>query len=214
MIGAAIREGEVVLDVDPRNGGDGTLAVFPALPRTRTVRTKNDGRHYYFTVEPGLAMRGSLGPGVDVKRAGKGYVVVPPSPGYAYIRGGDRAPAPSWLLAELVVTQDNDCDTHSDPKFFPFEEGTAYGMAARMNILNELLETPNGARNDALNRAAFVLAQLEAGGELARGATLVKLLQSAELIGLDSWESRNTIESGWSAGSQSPRQAPTVMVVA
>lgn len=208
MIGAAIQEGEFVLDVDPRNGGVETLSVFPELPKTRTTRTKSGGWHYWFTCPPELSLRGTLGPGVDVKRAGKGYVVVPPSPGYAWIVGGDKVAVPGWLLDELVVIPRNDCDTFSRPKFFPFEEGTSYGLAALRNAVEQLKNASNGARNDSLNKSAFTMAQLYAGGELDREATVVALLRVAEKIGLGAWEARNTIESGWRAGEQHPRQAP------
>ena len=72
------------LDVDPRNGGDVTLARLEAaqgpLPKTVIVETGGGGRHYYFRVPAGAPNRcGKVGPGLDVKGEG-GYVVVPPSP--------------------------------------------------------------------------------------------------------------------------------------
>jgi Bifunctional DNA primase/polymerase, N-terminal len=207
MIGAAIPEGQIVLDVDPRNGGDETLALLPSLPRTRTTRTRSGGRHYWLRVPLDMNLRGTLGPGLDVKRAGKGYVIVPPSPGYSYIRGGEIARAPDWLLEELVLVV-RESQESANSKFFPFEQGTAYGLAARRNMLAELAEAPEGGRNDALNKAAFAMAQLEAGGELARDAALTALMDMALHIGLTAWEARNTIESGWTAGVEVPRQAP------
>lgn len=207
MIGAAIPEGQIVLDVDPRNGGDETLALFPSLPRTRTTRTRSGGRHYWLRVPLDMNLRGTLGPGLDVKRAGKGYVVIPPSPGYSFIRGGEIARAPGWLLEELVLVV-RESQESANPKFFAFEQGTAYGLAARRNMLAELEEAPEGGRNDALNKAAFAMAQLEAGGELARDPALTALMDVALSIGLTTWEARNTIESGWTAGVEVPRQAP------
>ena len=157
-----------------------------------------------------MTLRGTLGPGVDVKRPGKGYVIVPPSQGYLYIRCGGLARMPEWLLDELVLQIRGDVDSAAAPKFFPFEKGTAYGVAALRNAVNELSNAPEGSRNDALNKAAFGLAQLEAGGELNREAALVALVETAESIGLSKWEARNTIASGWSAGEQIPKQAPAL----
>ena len=209
MIGATIPEGRVVLDVDPRNGGLDTLSVFPDLPPTRTAKTAGGGFHYWFAVPKDLQMRSTLGPGIDVKKAGKGYVVVPPSKGYAWVVGGKITAAPNWLLDELRIEfTDHSTMSHSAAKYFTFEQGTAYGLAARRRILEELSQTEMGGRNHALNKASFVLAQLEAGGELDRQSTIVELVRMADLIGLEPWEARNTIESGWKAGSQVPRQAP------
>lgn len=44
--------------------------------------------------------------------------------------------------------------------------GTPYGLAALRRECDELAATPEGGRNDQLNRAAFNLAQLAAGGAL------------------------------------------------
>ncbi len=74
--------GLLVLDIDPRDGGDETLAELikqhGELPPTLEVRTGGGGRHLYFE-HPG-DKRGfvkKIGPGVDVKA--NGYVVAPPS---------------------------------------------------------------------------------------------------------------------------------------
>jgi Bifunctional DNA primase/polymerase, N-terminal len=77
---ACAPSGLLVVDVDPRNGGDETLALavraLGELPRTWTVLTPGGGAHYYFRCEetPDLA---PLGPGIDLKH--HGYVVAPPS---------------------------------------------------------------------------------------------------------------------------------------
>lgn len=213
MIGVAIAPGTFVLDVDPRNGGDKTLALFKGqgkeLPPTRTVRTKSGGFHYLFGVPDAVTLRGKLGPGVDIKKAGKGYVVTPPSQGYKLINADAIAAAPEWLLEELHVPEVLDgSDEASEPKFFPWEDGTPYGMAAMEREMGRLITTREGGRNDALNKAAFALAQLAAGGELSRKAALTAMSEAAPRIGLDFEECRATIESGWKAGLRQPRQAP------
>ncbi len=212
MIGAAVSPGTVVIDVDPRNGGSDTLKLFKEngrqLPPTRVVRTRSGGFHYYLNVPEDAALRAKLGPGIDVKRAGKGYVVVPPSPGYALLRD-DQVDAPDWLLEEIVVAEaDAATTTASDSKFFPWEEGTPYGMAALERECGRLITALEGDRNNALNRAAFALAQLVAGGEIAPKVAMQRLSAAGSRIGLGLDEAKGTIESGWKAGSQKPRQAP------
>lgn len=70
----------VVIDVDPRHGGDDTFAEaerqLGQLPRTVEAETGGGGWHYYFR-HPGGSLRGQVGQGVDVKD--HGYVLAPPS---------------------------------------------------------------------------------------------------------------------------------------
>jgi hypothetical protein len=101
----------VVLDVDPRNGGDRTLrallAEHGALPPTWTVQTGGGGEHYYFNVDPELPTRAGLFPGIDLKGGG-GFVVAPPSlhasgARYSWVRGRalddiQIASVPEWLI--------------------------------------------------------------------------------------------------------------------
>ena len=77
---ACASSGLVVLDVDPRNGGDDTFGRLQGelgkLPVTPTCLTGAGGMHLYFRDTVG-AYVGSAGQGVDIKS--EGYVVAPPS---------------------------------------------------------------------------------------------------------------------------------------
>jgi hypothetical protein len=215
MIGASITDGLIVVDVDPRNGGDGTVELLKStgkvLTPTRLVRTRSGGQHRYYTVPADLELRSTLGPGVDIKKAGKGYVIAPPSDGYELRVDIVPTPAPTWLIEELEVRRTGHI-IHGDatgPKFWErFEKGTAYGLAAMERELGRLATQHEGGRNHALNRSAFALAQLAAGGELDDEHARAELERVADLIGLEPDETRATIESGWAAGDQEPRQAP------
>jgi putative DNA primase/helicase len=74
--------GVLVLDVDPRNGGNESLAdllaEFGPLPPTATALTGGDGQHYYFAHPGGYVKSRTLRPGLDFKADG-GYVIAPPS---------------------------------------------------------------------------------------------------------------------------------------
>lgn len=102
----------VVLDVDPKHGGEDSLERLArdhgALPDTVEAVTGGGGRHLYFRhPRAEVGNRVGLRPGLDVKGDG-GYVVAPPSlhPSgrrYAWRSGrspADLAPAPMplWLL--------------------------------------------------------------------------------------------------------------------
>lgn len=84
-IATGARSGIVALDVDPRHGGDESLAAitqrYGPLPATLTVLTGGGGRHFYFT-HPGGNVKNASGlggwPGIDL-RADGGYVLAPPS---------------------------------------------------------------------------------------------------------------------------------------
>jgi hypothetical protein len=81
MIGVRVPDSCIVLDVDPRNGGD--LAELETLtgplPFTLTVWSgRNDGgRHLYFRRPPGPLTSTKLPTGIDLKA--NGYCIAPPS---------------------------------------------------------------------------------------------------------------------------------------
>jgi len=99
--------GIVVVDVDPRHGGDASLAKL-GLPATYTVKTGGDGHHHYFE-HPGIEVpnsAGKLGPGIDIRGDG-GFVVAPPSShisGHSYEVTADHplAPFPLEVLRMLA----------------------------------------------------------------------------------------------------------------
>lgn len=100
------RSGLVVVDVDPRHGGDASLAAFERehapLPATVESLTGGGGRHVYFRHPGGRAPnRVGLLPGIDVRGDG-GCVVAPPSihpSGVAYAWRAGRAPGAVPLAA-------------------------------------------------------------------------------------------------------------------
>lgn len=102
----------IVLDIDPKHGGDVALERlehrFGPLPATVEAVTGGGGRHLYF-VHPGRIIhnRAGIAPGIDVRGDG-GYVVAPPSihPSgrpYLWLAGHDPdkmmlASLPPWVL--------------------------------------------------------------------------------------------------------------------
>ena len=102
----------IVLDVDPKHGGDDSLAQleyrFGKLPATVEARTGGGGRHLYFTHPGGFVPnRAGLRQGIDLRGDG-GYIVAPPSlhpSGQHYAWAPGCAPEetalaalPRWLL--------------------------------------------------------------------------------------------------------------------
>lgn len=80
-----------------------------------------------------------------------------------------------------------------------------YARAAFDTEMVRLLGTPEGARNDALNTAAFSLGQLIAAGALEQHEVAATLMAAARSIGLGENEAKATIRSGITAGMKEPR---------
>jgi hypothetical protein len=102
--------GVVVLDVDPRHGGDASLdALGLDLSGVPCVRTGSGGRHFYFAYPDGGLRNsaGTLGLGLDIRGDG-GQVVAPsslhPETGEGYrweaTPNGALPPYPSGLRAQ------------------------------------------------------------------------------------------------------------------
>jgi hypothetical protein len=101
--------GLVILDVDPRNGGDESLARLlndgREMPQTLCATTGGGGQHFVFSDTARLARKRVLSDGLDVV-AGPAYFIVAPS-GHASGRSytwddadAPVAPAPAWLFGE------------------------------------------------------------------------------------------------------------------
>ena len=125
----------LVLDVDPKNGGDASFAALVsqhgALPITAAANTGGGGRHFYFKGVPGMRnSAGKVAAGLDI-RADGGYVVAPPSlhvSGNRYAWQGDWEAAielvglsavPGWLIALATGRDANSTwptSVNDDPK--------------------------------------------------------------------------------------------------
>jgi len=195
-------------DLEAKNGN---------LPAT-LVSITSAGPHFWFRAIGEIqSSAGRVGVGLDVRAEG-GYVVAPPSvhPDGPIYRWGNDVPiatAPAWLIAltrkrstiteRAIATMRVPLQHHGSPG--------AYGRAALEYEITALARTPNGQRNHALNRAAFSLFQLVAGGELAEAEVLNRLLEAAFANGLmtdpnDGPASvKRTIASGRRAGVLHPR---------
>jgi hypothetical protein len=105
----------IVLDIDPKHGGDVALERleqrFGELSPTVEAITGGDGRHLYFAHPGGLTRnRAGLAQGIDLRGDG-GYIVAPPSihpTGVPYEWAPGRspdditlAPLPRWILVPV-----------------------------------------------------------------------------------------------------------------
>jgi len=104
-IGWPIAPGLVVIDVDPRHGGADSYRALGPWPKTLTARTGGGGGHLVYSLPDGVEARQLAGfrLGLDTRAAGRGYVILAPSPHpsgscYTWRSRVAPAPAPNWLL--------------------------------------------------------------------------------------------------------------------
>lgn len=154
--------GVVVLDVDPRHGGDDSLADLGALPDTLTGLTGGGGQHLWWE-HPGTPIPNGAArrPGLDIRGDG-GYVVAPPSvhasgARYTWDAGQPDDPAPLPDVLRALMAKKPPGDEVPSSRKFSIEDVMARGI-------------PEGERNDTLARVA--------GHYAGSGATYEMVLMS------------------------------------
>lgn len=111
-VATGVESGIVVLDVDPRHGGDVSLSALieehGEWPRTLEADTGGGGKHVVFT-HSGVGFKNSasvLGEGLDVKTDGGQFIAAPSlhasGGAYCWAQLCAPAPMPDWMLAELT----------------------------------------------------------------------------------------------------------------
>lgn len=204
--------GIAVIDVDPRNGADKSLAelverVGP-LPVTATAYTGGGGRHYFYSLSAGdHAPTGAhkLGVGVDIK-AGGGQVVVAPSihpdTGRAYrwegARPGALAPWPAEQLAPVLAPEPAPLPPLPRPPH-PKRAGDPDGRLLA-GLVAVVADAGEGERNARLYWAACRVAEHGAVGRLHEADAVGALLAAAQGAGLPCTEAERTLRSGLRSG--------------
>lgn len=82
---------------------------------------------------------------------------------------------------------------------------TSYALAALNDECARVATAVEGTRNDTLNRAAFNMAQLVAGGQLPPAMVVDQLTFAGRANGLDDVEILRTLQSALPAGEKMPR---------
>lgn len=202
-----------VLDIDRKKGVDGFATLLDLRlanrdydPRrftdTMVVTTPSGGAHVYFRWSEGVAnstgASNRLGAGLDV-RADHGYVRGPGWGGYDIVpRGADGVrvtrllTAPAWLVD---LAQKRTHNYAGDPA----APGTSWARFNASRTLETLGSTPEGGRNDALNKAAYKLGRsgtMEEGDAWAACKAVIVAMNAGD--NMPAW--RRTFESGWNAG--------------
>jgi len=191
--------GVVVLDIDPRHGGDQELSRLcdehELLPPGPACETGGGGQHYYFRHPGGKVRSRTIAPGIDVKGDG-GQVVAPPSvhqsgmPYEWYDEAGPDLPLPvipPWLLMMMAGDDDH-----------PFGDGPETRVLPA--------DVAPGERNNTLAKWAGVLRH--------RGASERVIFKSLSAIN-DEWsqplEQGEVAQIAASIAKHEPGEAPLIV---
>lgn len=228
--------GLVALDGDPHRYDERSREFIQNLideyPAPMQI-TPTGGHHLIYTIPPGVTLNnspGDLPPGIDVRV--NGYIVL--SPSSVTYRGDDAVdkgvedgftgrykwqpspkdmppqPLPDYVVEMLKPKVEVKRNT---PITIPPLNGNhtqteRYAAAALEKELDTLARATEGGRNEQLNKSAFSLGQLVAGGALDESEVVDKLETVAFAIGLGEREAARTIESGLRGGAKEPRGVP------
>ncbi|CAN5825079.1 hypothetical protein BH18ACT6_BH18ACT6_07590 [soil metagenome] len=201
-----------VIDFDAKAGGLETLRQFEetlGVPVTLTTHTGGGGLHLWF-LHPGGELRqgvGVLGPGVDTRMPGRGYVVLPPSvhpkTGVMYEwHDPEVSPVamPKWMADRLREPK--------PPAMRPITitVNDAYTRAALEGELARVAAALEGSRNETLFLAACNLGTLVGARMLDQQAATSHLINAGLALGLGDREVVATVASGIGWGADHPRQ--------
>lgn len=146
-IGGMVFQGHVVIDIDPRNGGDdtwGRLNEGFALPPTLTARTSRGGRHLWFKLPYDLPPRGQAGPGIDLKNSRQFTVL----PGSVHERTGDLY---RWgTVKPVAMLPDHLIRTVLRLPTKPKKRAPSSAQRGGSGLLRTLADAREGERNSTL----------------------------------------------------------------
>jgi hypothetical protein len=200
-----------VLDLDGPQGVEALRAVLSIAPQEHpgpVAHTGSGGWHLLYT-PTGLGNRVGLRLGMDW-RGRDGLIVAPPS----WHASGDRYTwvRPLMILPEVpaelrrLLAPPSATRTTLPPAPIPTGRVGGYGGAALAGERAAVASARPGSRNATLNRAAFNLGQLVAGGLLDPDQVRVVLLAAALEAGNPEAKALATIESGLRGGVAKPRR--------
>jgi hypothetical protein len=210
--------GFFVVDVDCKNGAPGMVWLsanrWRLLPETRWHETRSGGVHLLFAMPEGRTIRNSaskIAPGIDIRGDG-GFVIVPPSPGYMLQHRAPIEPAPGWLL-DAIAPPPKPLPAPPPRTMAPFAragQGSRFALAALDNEARAILSAADGTKHATINRAAFSIGGLVAGGELPEGEAFAALRSAlAGIAGrcADFRAAEKTLARAFAEGKAKPRHA-------
>lgn len=195
--------GIVVVDVDPRSGGDSSLAGLAlkgrAFPHGPHSKTGNGGQHLFFRYDGKLSnSKGRMGAGIDIRATG-GYVVAPPSwlkPSdsgnggrYEWIVSPFEAPVPRLPIWMSELLKPREAKPYVPPKTF------AEGAERIAHLADFASRAPSGQRNMSTFWAACRAAEVVLDGKANKHAVMERLRSAGQMSGLSPDEVERAIQN-------------------
>jgi bifunctional DNA primase/polymerase-like protein len=205
-IGWALPPGWFALDEDPRHGGNQTRDDLEQqrgiLPPTLRQQTGSGGFHWIFRAPDGIEVRqgaGVLGPGLDTRVGGKGYLIVSPSvhpdtgAEYRWHCLVEPQDPTAWVIERVRKVVEPPRPAPAAParsrrSSMGLCRKQRWASAALENLALEVAKAPSGTRNTTLNRAAYRLAQMVGGGRLDEAEVRARLREAGLASGLSERE--------------------------
>ena len=208
-LACGVQSGIVVVDIDPRNGANDTLAALAkkgrGFPDCPAARTGGGGVHLLFRYDDRIInSKGKVGPGIDVKTSG-GYIVAAPSfvkqpdgsigdGHYAWVKHPqDVLPPrlPIWLTTILAPAP-----APPRAQYTPLTDGPK----SIASLLAFVSKSGEGDRNNRLYWGACRAADAVKARQVSEGSAIDQLMFAAIAVGLPHKEAIATIISAFKRG--------------
>lgn len=208
---SCMSSGLVIVDIDPRNGGDESFLELEkwldgAIPQTVTALTgeyifkgrKTRGRHLYFNAGSDSQFFkdfSKLGfKGIDIKF--NGYVLLPPSKHVSGVNYQWAAGLSPFEIAIADLSQEmrevmvkGRSKSPSNPAAATYTFDTQSTVSASLDAQQELAkqvallcnQNVQGQRNVTLNKAAYIMGQYIAGGQISTSEVRDALTSAAKI---------------------------------
>ena len=222
---AGARNGLTVLDVDVKNGKDGTeslknmgLSDLAAITPFR-VRTPSGGWHLLFEYTPNVKSTvGKIGEGLDVRNDNT-FIIAPYSlkDDKRYEVKGDhiyrhsKFPAiPAAIMSRAPLRDDDEEDLLGT--LVTIQKASPWQMewaAEKLDSQAEIVASaPDGQRQATLNSAVLLCAGLAVHGALTEEQVRAALMPAGAACGLSQREVSTTFKHAWADGLKKPVQLP------
>jgi hypothetical protein len=189
---------------------------FGPLPPTIRAQTGSGGWHFLFWPDPRPTNAVRVLPGLDTRNGG-GYIVAPPSvhpsgARYVWIAGPDEveiAAAPEWLIALVEPLE----EPPPVPRC-PVRAGDLgrYAGAALVKACQRVEQAPPGTQADTLDRQAYGIGRLVAGGGIPRNLARSELVAAGTSMASQArrrpWTRREVawrVDRALASGARNPR---------
>jgi len=185
------RSNLAVIDVDDHHGYGTFCDDHGDPPDTLTAETPSGGFHLIFAGDIKSTVS-RVAPGVDTRGRG-GYIIVPPSPGYAWVNRRKPADLPA-AYAEAADPPRPEPAAPPDPAG---QANTRWGERVLEAEVARIATAADGTRNHTLFGAACKVYEAVKGGHIEEQVATGHLEAVALRVGLDRHEVDASLASAW-----------------